>query len=58
MRLSHEFLGAGLALPAVDGGEHWHLCCCFNSPGKCVWAKLQPVMSVPVDGRFSTPLLK
>lgn len=54
MRLSHEFLGAGLALPAADGGEHWHLCC----PGKCVWAKLQPVMSVPVDGRFSTPLLK
>lgn len=55
---SRELLDAGLAVPATDRGGCWHLCSCCNNPGKCVWAKPQPVMSVPVDGRFSTPLLK
>lgn len=56
--LSCELLDAGPALPAADRGEHWHLRSCCNNPGKCVWSKPQPVMSVPTDGRFSTPLLK
>lgn len=58
VQLSRELSDAGPALPAAYRGEHWHLCSCCNNPGKCVRAKLQPVMSVPIDGRFSTPLLK